>query len=92
MIELPNYGFAYGPFVWNATNITLQMRDQLTDLFEPYKPRVKLIYVETSYKKLLAQNNDRDHCIPWHAVEKMIDKLEVPKIWEAQELLYVVDL
>jgi tRNA uridine 5-carbamoylmethylation protein Kti12 len=69
----------------------LQMREQLIDLFEPYKPNIKIIYVEVNYKKLLAQNNNRQHGIPQHAVEKMIDKLEVPKLWEAVELLYVTE-
>ncbi|GAB2841022.1 AAA family ATPase [Ferruginibacter profundus] len=78
------------PFVWNATNITLQMREQLIDLMEPYKPRIKMVYVETSYAKLLAQNKNREFTIPGNAIEKMIDKLEVPKLWEAMEVEYVI--
>ena len=77
------------PFIWNATNITQQMREQLIDLFEPYKPCVKIIYVETTYQKLLVQNKDRQESIPQYAVEKMIDKLEVPKLWEAMKVIYV---
>jgi len=76
-------------FIWNATNITLQMREQLIDLFEPYKPRIKIVYVETSYSKLAAQNKSRAFAIPQHAIEKMIDKLEVPKLWEAMEVVYI---
>jgi predicted kinase len=79
------------PFIWNATNITLQMRAQLIDLFEPYKPFVTIIYVEAGYQKLMAQNKARQFSIPQQAVEKMIDKLEVPKLWEAMEVLYVTD-
>lgn len=78
------------PFVWNATNITLQMREQLIDLFDPYKPVIKIVYLEVPYKKLLSQNKDRDFPIPENAVEKMIDKLEVPRTWEAMEVEYVV--
>ncbi|MGG9964003.1 AAA family ATPase [Ferruginibacter sp. SUN106] len=78
------------PFVWNATNITLQMREQLIDLIEPYKPTIKIVYVETGYAKLIAQNKNRDFAIPLHAIEKMIDKLEVPKLWEAMEVEYVI--
>lgn len=79
------------PFIWNATNITRQMREQLTDLAEPYKPYIKIIYVETTYQKLLLQNKARQFSIPQLAVEKMIDKLEVPKLWEAMEVIYVSD-
>jgi predicted kinase len=77
-------------FVWNATNITLQMREQLIDLMEPYKPTIKIVYIEVPYKKLIAQNNNRDFSIPNIAIEKMIDKLEVPRAWEAMEVDYVV--
>ncbi len=76
-------------FIWNATNITVQMREQLIDLFEPYKLYVKVVYIETPYQKLLAQNRHRQERIPQHAVKKMIDKLEVPKLWEAMEVNYV---
>ncbi len=78
-------------FIWNATNITLQMREQLIDLLEPYKPSIKIVYLEVPYKKLLAQNSDRNFAIPASAIEKMIDKLEVPKEWEAVEVQYVID-
>jgi len=37
-------------FVWNATNITAQLRGQLIDLFTSYGGRVKVVYVEVTYK------------------------------------------
>lgn len=77
-------------FVWNATNITAQMREQLIDLFSVYEPEIRIVYLEVPYKTLLAQNRNRDFPIPAVAVEKMIDKLEVPKLWEAQEVEYSV--
>lgn len=79
------------PFVWNATNITLQMREQLIDLFAPYLPFITIVYIEVPYKKLMAQNNNRHFSIPPVVIEKMIDKLEVPKKWEAHEVKYVVN-
>jgi predicted kinase len=78
-------------FVWNATNITLQMREQLIDLMEPYKPNIKIVYLEVAYQKLLAQNRNRNYPIPDAAIEKMIDKLEVPKAWEAMQVEYVIN-
>lgn len=78
------------PFIWNATNITLQMREQLIDLFEPYEAKIKIVCVETGYSKLINQNNNRAFAIPQNAIEKMIDKLEVPKLWEAMEVEYVI--
>jgi putative nucleotidyltransferase with HDIG domain len=78
-------------FIWNATNITLQMREQLIDLLEPYKPSIKIVYREVPYKKLLIQNSDRNFAIPASAIEKMIDKLEVPKEWEGVEVEYIIN-
>lgn len=78
-------------FVWNATNITEQMRSQLIDLFAVYKPRIRIVYIEVPYKKLLSQNNNRAFPIPVSAIEKMIGKLEVPRLWEAHEVKYVTN-
>jgi len=77
-------------FVWNATNITAQMREQLIDLFAVYEPKIRIIYLEVPYKVILAQNRNREFPIPAIAVERMIDKLEVPRVWEAHEVEYVV--
>jgi predicted kinase len=68
----------------------VQMREQLIDLVEPYKPTIKIVYIETNYAKLSAQNKNREFTILGNAIEKMIDKLEVPKLWEAMEVEYVI--
>jgi putative nucleotidyltransferase with HDIG domain len=70
-------------FVWNATNITRQMRLQLIDLFLTYKMKVRIVYIEVPYAQLHAQNISREAIVPEIAVEKMIDKLEIPAQWEA---------
>lgn len=75
-------------FVWNATNITTQMRSQLVDLMTTYGATIRLIYVEVPYKKLLQQNQNRSHPIPVKVLEKMIGKLEVPQRWESGEVGY----
>lgn len=78
------------PFVWNATNITVQMRGQLIDLFDDYRAKTKIIYIEVPYRELLAQNKNRQHPIPETALDRMIDKLEIPKAWEACEVQYMM--
>jgi predicted kinase len=78
-------------FVWNATNVTKQMRSQLIGLFAQYGARVKIVYVEVPYGKLLSQNKNREHAIPEAALEKMIDKLEPPDITEAHLVEYVTE-
>lgn len=77
-------------FVWNATNITRQMRAQLVDLFITYKAFVKMVYVEVPYSKLHIQNKSRESAIPSRAVDKLVSKLEVPALWEAHEVVYYI--
>ncbi len=78
------------PFIWNATNITQNMRSQLIDLFQTYGAKTKIIYLEVPIKKLMHQNRDRDFSIPVSAIEKMIKKLEPPVLWEAPIVEYFI--
>lgn len=77
-------------FVWNATNITKSMREQLVSLFLLYKAKVKIVYIEVPYATLQSQNRDREHIVPAAALERMISKLEVPTPDEAHEVVYEV--
>jgi predicted kinase len=76
------------PFVWNATNITRTMREQLISLFADYGATVRLVYVEVPYTQLLQQNKNRQYPIPETVLESMIDKLELPSPVEAYFLGY----
>ena len=78
-------------FVFNATNITKDMRSKWIGLFTDYNARVKIIYIEVPYKKLLKQNSDREHKVPEHVIYKLMGKLELPDIREAHEVEYIVD-
>jgi putative nucleotidyltransferase with HDIG domain len=77
-------------FVWNSTNVTRSMRDQLIGLFLSYRAKVKIVYVEVPYAQLRTQNHERDYVVPPAALEKLIDKLEVPAPDEAHEVIYHV--
>ena len=74
-------------FVWNATNITAQMRQQLIELFESYGGRVTIVYVEVPYKTLLKQNNSRDEIVPQVVLDRMVGKLEPPVREEARKII-----
>jgi len=76
-------------FIWNATNITSQMRKQLIDLFVSYQAYVKLLYVEKPYKIWRAQNSDREYPLPETVLDKMLHNLEVPQLTEAHEVIYI---
>ncbi len=77
-------------FVWNATNITAQMRSQLIDLFTSYGAKVTIVYIEVPYKTLLNQNGNRDAVVPTNVIDKMIGKLEPPVREEAHKIVTVV--
>ncbi len=73
-------------FVFNATNITKDMRMKLISEFEDYGGAVEIIYIEVPYKSLLSQNHNRESKIPEKALEKLIAGLEVPDVTESYSL------
>ena len=77
-------------FVWNATNITQQMRSQLIDLFVSYGAKVKIVYVEKPYELWRSQNRNREYSLPEVVLDKMLLKLEIPQLTEAHEVQYIV--
>ncbi|WMJ72287.1 AAA family ATPase [Cytophagaceae bacterium ABcell3] len=77
-------------FIWNATNITRAMREQLIGLFTSYGGKVKIVYLEVPYQTLLKQNSNREYNVPSEILHKMIRKLEVPSLSEAHEVDYVI--
>ncbi len=75
-------------FVFNATNITADMRSRWISLFTEYGGRVKIVYLEVPYQKLISQNHNRQYKVPEQVVEKMIGKLEIPAPYEAHHVEY----
>lgn len=78
-------------FIWNGTNLTRQIRQQVIDLCEDYGGRVRLVYVEVPYKKVLHQNTNREYPIPETVLERFINKLEMPSPSEAHHVEYMID-
>ena len=74
-------------FVWNATNITAQMRSQLIDLFESYGGKVTIVYIEVPYKTLISQNASREAMVPISVMEKMVNNFEPPTRDEAYNII-----
>ncbi len=77
-------------FVFNATNITRDMRSKWISIFTDYGARVKIFYIEVPFKKLLSQNHNRAYKVPEKVVVNMIGKLEIPTPKEAHEIHYLV--
>ncbi|MEL6945514.1 MAG: ATP-binding protein, partial [Bacteroidota bacterium] len=89
--QAKNYLRSKTPFVFNATNITKDMRSKWISLFTDYGARVRIIYLEVSYKQLVLQNQNRDYQVPQKIIEKLIGKLEIPSFEEAHEIQYLTD-
>ncbi len=73
-------------FIWNATNITKEMRSKLISDFEDYGGEVIIQYIEVPYKELLSQNHNREYKVPEAALERLISGLEVPDATECHLL------
>jgi predicted kinase len=70
-------------FIWNATNLTQQQRRQLIDLFETYKARVFIDYLETTVNEQIRRNHDREDVVPQSTIDEMIAKIQLPEYFEA---------
>ena len=78
------------PFVWNATNLSRDLRGRVLDLFALYNPRIRIVYVESSFGRLMRQNRDRDAAVPAPVVERMLHAWDVPDRTEAHQVDYVI--
>jgi predicted kinase len=79
------------PFVWNATNISRQMRELSVNLFAAYNARVRIIYVEAREARLYAQNRDRADPVPAEVIRKLTARWEVPDMTEAHRVDWVTE-
>lgn len=77
-------------FVFNATNISRDMRGKWISLFLEYGARVRIIYLEVPYGKLISQNRNREHMVPENVLEQLLGKLELPGYTEAHEIAWQV--
>ena len=75
-------------FVFNATNLTKDMRGRWISLFLDYRARVKIVYLEVPYKQLKKQNNNREYPVPLDVIDRLFDKLEMPSFDEGHEVEY----
>ena len=72
------------PFIWNATDLTKEVRQKQIRLFERYGARVRIVYLETGWNERLERNVKRQDAVPEDAVERMLGKTELPVPEEAQ--------
>lgn len=71
-------------FVWNATNLSRQLRGVLIRLFASYQASIRIVYLEAPWEELLRRNRCRTAKVPEKVLYRMKNRLEVPDITEAQ--------
>jgi predicted kinase len=76
-------------FVWNATNLSRQIRKQCIDLFADYNAHIRIVYVETTRTELAKRNQSRPSPVPDKAIERMLERWECPDLTECHELSFV---
>jgi predicted kinase len=77
-------------FVWNATNVSREIRAQIIGLMAAYEARIRVVSVESAFDALFARNQ-RKGAVPRAAVERMLSRWEVPDPAEAQQVEWRVD-
>lgn len=73
-------------FVFNATNLTAQLRRRWTDLCADYGARVEIVYLEPPLSLILKQNKQRAAAVPESVIRRLMAKLEVPTRAEAHRV------
>ena len=76
-------------FVWNATNISAELREKQIRLFMDYNATVRVIFLETSWEENLRRNQSRKAIVPNNVIEKLLEKLVIPDLSETHEVEWV---
>ena len=76
------------PFVYNATNLSKDIRQKQIDLFEKYGASVKIIFLETPWEEEMARNQSREAEVPQQAIQRMLQKLEMPERSESEAVVW----
>ena len=77
---------AGAPLIWNATNLSRDIRRGLIDLFADYRARVSIIYFETSAMEVRRRNAERERPVPGRAMARMLEHWAPPDITECHDL------
>ncbi|MFC0179502.1 AAA family ATPase [Thorsellia kenyensis] len=80
-------------FIWNATNLRKSARLKLLERCYKYDAKVTIVYIECEPILLGQRNNSRkdNTYVPLEAMQRKINYWEVPQVWEADEIKYVIN-
>lgn len=79
------------PFVWNATHLSKEMRQNALDLLYAYHAQVTIVYLEQSEAELLKRNRKRDTTLTNAKLQSMLYKWEIPLPTEAHNVRYEIE-
>ncbi|NJK66908.1 MAG: AAA family ATPase [Microcoleus sp. SU_5_3] len=77
-------------FVWNATNTTKQMRQQLIKFFADYQARIRIVYLEVPIAEIRQHNRSRTAMVSEAVIQKLALRLDIPDITEAHQVEWVL--
>jgi predicted kinase len=80
------YARAGQSFVWNSTNLSADLRARLIRTLGVYKPHFRIIYLETSFEKILSRRSTE---IKLDRMERMLQRLDIPVKGEGHSLVWV---
>ena len=78
-------------FVWDATNLSRDVRRRVTNLCMQYRARIRIVYVEAPPALLHRQNANRAHPVPPAVLERLLSRWDPPDPTECHELHYIVE-
>nr|WP_198151263.1 AAA family ATPase [Kibdelosporangium sp. MJ126-NF4]CEL13780.1 FIG00867533: hypothetical protein [Kibdelosporangium sp. MJ126-NF4]CTQ88148.1 FIG00867533: hypothetical protein [Kibdelosporangium sp. MJ126-NF4] len=76
-------------FVWNATNVSRQIRQQPIGLAAAYKARVEVIALEAPPDVIKTRNAARPHPVPTAVIDRLANKWEAPDPTEAHTVRWL---
>ncbi len=77
-------------YVWNATNVSRELREVAVGLALRYGARVRVVYVEAPCSRLREQNRGREAVVPDAVMERLLSRWDVPDRTEAHAVEFVV--
>ncbi len=77
-------------FIWNATNLSRNIRNECIRLFHDYNARIRIVYVEVPNEQLYHQNQTRKRKVPDKVIERLLERWETPDCTEAHRVEYIV--
>jgi len=75
--------------VWNATNLSRDVRGKVLSILADYNARVRIAHIEAPYNTLRRQNLTRENSVPLAVIEKLTRRWQMPDLTEAHTVTYV---